>query len=139
MQNTYLNEFVPEKITIDNLTKINEGNIVDFLSCVESYCALIKDFDKSTQDKSTTVDMAASNKDLEKLHKEMENKLMNFKSENYINNSNFYVTLKNDMKTNSSFDETVKKMADAIANHINSGESGTPMKAKKTIKTNLSN
>ena len=69
----------------------------------------------------------------------MENKLMNFKSENYINNSNFYVTLKNDMKTNSSFDETMKKMADAIANHINSGESGTPMKAKKTIKTNLSN
>ena len=139
MQNTYLNEFVPEKITIDNLTKINEGNIVEFLSCVESYCALIKDFDKSTQDKSTTVDLAASNKDLEKLHKEMENKLMNFKSENYINNSNFYVTLKNDMKTNSSFDETMKKMADAIANHINSGESGTPMKAKKTIKTNLSN
>ena len=139
MQNTYLNEFVPEKITIDNLTKINEGNIVDFLSCVESYFALIKDFDQSTQDKSATVDMAASNKDLEKLHKEMENKLMNFKSENYINNSNFYVTLKNDMKTNSSFDETMKKMADAIANHINSGESGTPMKAKKTIKTNLSN
>ena len=139
MQNTYLNEFVPEKITIDNNTKINEGNVVDFLSCVESYCGLIRDFDKSTQEKSGNINRASTNKELEKLQKEIEFKLQNFKSENYINNSNFYVTLKNDIKiNNNSFDETMKKMADAIANHINSGESGTPLKMKKSLRGSIS-
>lgn len=138
MQSTYLNEFVPEKITIDNLTKINEGNVIEFLSCVESYCGLIRDFDKSTQEKNRNINRSPTNKELEKLQKDIELKLQNFKSENFINNSNFYVTLKNDIKVNNSFDETMKKMADAIANHINSGDSGTPLKKKTSLRGSVS-
>ena len=39
-------------MTINENTKINESNIIEFLACVQDYCQLIKDFDKSTQQKN---------------------------------------------------------------------------------------
>lgn len=121
LQNTYLADFVPEKITINEGMKINESNIIEFLSCVENFCLLIKEFDKSTQEKTVSPrdSMDISNRDLDRLKKEIEGKLDKFKSDNYVTN-NLYSSLKNDIKVSNNFDETIKRMAGLIADSVNS-------------------
>ena len=62
----------------------------------------------------------------------MRMKLEQFKKDNYIGN-NFYSTVKGDSKVNTSFDETIKKMADEIVRSVNQqgGVNISIMKKKK--------
>lgn len=48
----------------------------------------------------------------------MKTKIDLMKKENYINN-NFYHSMKNESKMNSSFDDTMRKMAEDIVNMVN--------------------
>ena len=134
-QSTYLSDFVPEKITIDVNTKINEANIIEFLSCIEYYVALMTEFEKNNAEMMYTnyeQNEVLSNKELDKLKKEINSKLEQFKYDNYINN-NVYLNMKNEIKMNS-FDDTIKKMARVIAEHVNDNEAGVPFKMKKPTK-----
>ena len=132
-QGTYLSEFVPEKITIDSHTKINETNIIEFLSCIDYYIELMNEFETTNAEMMRTSYEQyeiMSNKELDKLKKEINNKLDQFKFENYINN-NIYFNMKNEIKNNT-FDDTIKKMARVIAEHVNDNEAGVPLKMKKS-------
>ncbi len=121
LQSTYLSEFVNDKITINENTKLNESNIIEFLACVQDYCQLIKDFDKSTQQKNYIQDSYEINKDLDKLKRDINYKLQKFNYENCVQD-NVYDTIKKDIKSNQSFDETIKKLANEIANQVNNRE-----------------
>lgn len=129
IQRTYLSEFVPNKITINELTKFTENNVDEFFICVNDYCALIYEFDKSTNRENNTKSSSQLNKELDKLKKDIETKLGNFNAENCVNDS-FYTSIKNDLKTSSNFDETMKKMARIIVSQFNAGET-TPFKGKQ--------
>ena len=122
LQNTYLSDFVNDKIIINENTKINESNVIEFLACIQDYCQLIKDFDKSTQlSKSSIQDSYEINKDLDKLKRDINYKLQKFNFENCVQD-NVYDTIKKDIKSNQSFDETIKKLANEIANQVNNRE-----------------
>ncbi len=122
LQNTYLSDFVNDKIIINENTKINESNVIEFLACIQDYCQLIKDFDKSTQlSKSSIQDSYEINKDLDKLKRDINYKLQKFNYENCVQD-NVYDTIKKDIKSNQSFDETIKKLANEIANQVNNRE-----------------
>jgi len=120
VQNTYLSEFIPVKFNINDSTIINEKNVLDILACIKYYINLINDFDKSTnKNKNNDIDNANKiNKDLEKLKRDINNKLSKINMENCMHDS-FYNNMRLDMK-NSSFDYTIKKMANIIANQVNS-------------------
>ena len=122
LQSTYLSEFVNDKITINENTKLNESNIIEFLACVQDYCQLIKDFDKSTQQKNYIQDSYEINKDLDKLKKDINFKLQKFNYENCVQD-NVYDSIKKDIKNNQSFDDTIKRLAKEIADQINNKES----------------
>ena len=122
LQSTYLSEFVNDKMTINENTKINESNIIEFLACVQDYCQLIKDFDKSTQQKNYIQDSYEINKDLDKLKKDINFKLQKFNYENCVQD-NVYDSIKKDIKNNQSFDDTIKRLAKEIADQINNKES----------------
>jgi hypothetical protein len=132
LEDTYISEFIPKKVSIIKDLTYNESNIVEIIANVEDYNKLIEEFDKSAQshfyDKKVDV---LVNKDIEKLKMEMRNKLEMFKKDNYIGNE-FYTTVKGDVKVNTSFDETIRKMADNIVRTVNQGVvSVSPIKKKK--------
>lgn len=132
LEETYISEFIPKKVSIIKDLTYNESNIVEIIANVEDYNKLIEEFDRSVQSNyyDKRVDVLV-NKDIEKLKQEMRNKLELFKKDNYIGNE-FYTTVKGDVKVNTSFDETIRKMADNIVRTVNQGVVNvSPIKKKK--------
>jgi hypothetical protein len=132
LEETYISEFIPKKVSIIKDLTYNEINIVEIIANVEDYNKLIEEFDRSVQSNyyDKRVDVLV-NKDIEKLKQEMRNKLELFKKDNYIGNE-FYTTVKGDVKVNTSFDETIRKMADNIVRTVNQGVVNvSPIKKKK--------
>jgi hypothetical protein len=132
LDETYISEFIPKKVPIIKDLTYNESNIIELIANVEDYNKLIEEFDKSAQghhyDKK--LDLLV-NKDIDKLKQEMRAKLELFKKDNYIGNE-FYTTVKGDVKVNTSFDETIRKMADNIVRTVNQGVINvSPVKKKK--------
>jgi hypothetical protein len=118
LDETYISEYIPGKVAINKDVIYNESNIIEVLANVQDYQKLIEEFDKSSQqlyDKRTD---NIINKDIEKLKQEMRAKLERFDKDSCINN-NFYSSIKNEVKMNTSFDETIKKMADEIIKTVN--------------------
>lgn len=113
---TYLSEYVPSKIPIDDNLKYSESNVAFIIDNVENYNRLIVEFEKSITEQSED----QANRDLDKLRNEMKVKLEMLKKENCINN-NFNTTIKNETKGyNANFDETMKKLADTIVSQVSS-------------------
>lgn len=113
---TYLAEYVPEKIPINDNLKYSESNISSIIDNVQNYHRLIVEFEKSINEQNED----QGNRDLDKLRNEMKVKLEMLKKENCINN-NINTTLKNETKGNNpNFDETMKRLADTIVNQVSS-------------------
>lgn len=140
MEGSFFKHYIPEKVAVNKDVVYNESNIVQIVANVQDYVKLIEEVDKylnansvqNTQvwDKRTDI---LVNKDIEKLKIEMRSKLEQFKKDNYIN-QNFYTSMKNENKLNSSFDETIKKMADEIIKVVNTQGIGTKESTTKKKK-----
>ena len=129
MQDTYISDYVTEKVAINRDVAFSESNIVDILANVEDYQKIIEEFDKNNLgyfDKKADI---LVNKDIEKLKHEMRSKLDQFRKDNYMNSS-IYGNIKTENK-GSNYDETIKKMADEIIKVVNSQSLGKGADYKK--------
>lgn len=118
LQSTYISEYTPDKIAINKEVAFSESNIVEILANAEDYQKLYEEFQVNNQgyfDKKSDV---LVNKDIEKLKSEMRAKLDQFRKDGI--GSNFYNNFKENNKSPTNFDETIKKMADEIVKVVNS-------------------
>ena len=117
MQNTYLAEFVVKRMNIEENSKINETNVIDYLSAVYCFIQLINDFNENVENKKIVKESSnksiSINKSIENLQKEIRYKLSKFNYDNCFNK------VKKDSKQKSMFDEVIFKLANDIVNEVN--------------------
>ena len=117
MGNTYLSDFVVKKINIEENSKMNENNVLDYLGSVYCYIQLISDFNDNVlmkkeikQNMNTT---SLVNKSIENLDKEIKFKLLKFNYKNCLNK------VKKDKKQNNMFDAVIRRLANEIVKDVN--------------------
>ena len=117
MQNTYLAEFVVKRMNIEENSKINETNVIDYLSAVYCFIQLINDFNENVENKKIVKESSnksiSINKSIENLQKEIRYKLSKFNYDNCFNK------VKKDSKQKSMFDEVIFRLANDIVNEVN--------------------
>ena len=114
MNDTYISDYVSDRVVINNQTGFTESNVVEIMANVENYQKCMDQFGVESQRKDKFNDILV-NKDIEKLKNEMRAKLDAFKKDNYIG------TFKLENKGNNvSYDETIKRMADELVKVVNS-------------------
>ena len=117
MEDTYISDFVVKKMNIDDNSRINETNVLDYLGSVYCYIQLINDFNENVQIKkelkqSSNVSTQA-NKSIENLNKEIRFKLSKF------NYSNCFNKVKKDAKQKNDFDDVIRRLANEIVKDVN--------------------
>ena len=113
MQGTYISDYISEKVVINKDTGFTESNVEEILANVDNYNKVMEEFrfDNQTYDNSGDI---LVNKDIEKLKNDMRSKLDAFRKDNYIGQ------FKLDSKTPTSYDDTIKRMADELVRVVNS-------------------
>ena len=116
MQNTYLVDFVVKKMNIEENSKINEQNVIDYLGAVYCFIQLINDFQENIESKKIIKEnlskSSSVNKSIENLQKEIRAKLSKFNYDNCFNK------VKKDIKQRSMFDEVIFRLGNDIVNEI---------------------
>jgi hypothetical protein len=113
MNDTYISDYVSDRVVINKQTGFTESNVVEILANVENYGKCMNEFIVKNQKYDKTNDILV-NKDIEKLKNDMISKLDAFRKDNYLG------TFKIETKTNASYDETIKRMADELVKVVNS-------------------
>ena len=125
LNNTYLSEYVHDKCQIDSNLAYNEKTVYKFMSNVEEYYKLIQMFEQAMEDKKKGEEV----QELEKLRKEMVNKLCLFDKEKLLTES-LYTSMKMDSKIGMTFDDIIKRSSEKICTDIDDPE----FFEKKTVK-----
>ena len=125
LNNTYLSEYVHDKCQIDSNLAYNEKTVYKFMSNVEEYYKLIQTFEQAMEDKKKGEEV----QELEKLRKEMANKLCLFDKEKLLTES-LYTSMKMDSKIGITFDDIIKRSSKMICTQIDNPE----FFEKKTVK-----
>ena len=106
-----------KKINIEESSKINENNVLDYLGSVYCYVQLINDFNENVlmkKELKQNMNMSSLvNKSIENLDKEIKFKLLKF------NYKNCMKKVKNDKKQNSMFDDVIRRLANEIVKDVN--------------------
>ena len=117
MENTYLSDFVVKKMNIEENSKLNETNVLDYLGSVYCYIQLINDFNENVQAKKEikqNINMSSlANKSIENLDKEIKFKLSKF------NYNNCLSKVKKDAKQKNTFDDVIRRLANEIFKDVN--------------------
>ena len=117
MQNTYLVDYVVKRMNIEENSKLNETNVIDYLGSVYCFIQLINDFNENVQNKKLIKENLSKstlvNKNIENLQKEIRLKLSKFNYNNCLNK------VKKDIKQKSMFDEVIIRLANDIVNEVN--------------------
>ena len=117
MENTYLSDFVVKKMNIEETSKLNETNVLDYLGSVYCYIQLINDFNENVEAKKEikqNINMSSlANKSIENLDKEIKFKLSKFNYNNCLNK------VKKDAKQKNAFDDVIRRLANEIVKDVN--------------------
>ena len=117
IENTYLSDFVVKKMNIEENSKLNETNVLDYLGSVYCYIQLINDFNENVQAKKEikqNINMSSlANKSIENLDKEIKFKLSKF------NYNNCLSKVKKDAKQKNTFDDVIRRLANEIVKDVN--------------------
>ena len=113
MNDTYISDYVSDRVVINKQTGFTESNVVEILANVENYQKCMDEFGVETQSYDKSNDILV-NKDIEKLKNDMRAKLDAFRKDNYAG------SFKMENKANMSYDETIKRMADELVKVVNS-------------------
>ena len=125
LDNTFLSDFIANKINIDDTSEFSEKTIDKYISNVQDYFRLIDEWDKSSRE----------NKELgeiDKLREEMKQKLGKFEQSRLIS-QDFYESMQLDYKKGIKLDEIIKKSSHKIALDIQNPYSKSTV-LNKTIK-----
>ena len=120
MQKTYLSDFVVSKNNVEDKSKLTENNVINFLGTVYCYCQLIKDFDDNVKYNNQTTKSSENeaNRTLDFLNKDIKIKLSKI-TKNSCVNDNISNSINNVVKRGNDFDETIKRLANVIADQVN--------------------
>ena len=120
MQKTYLTDFVVNRNNVEEKSKLNENNVINFLGTVYCYCQLIKDFDENVKynNQTTKTQESEANRTLDFLNKDIRFKLSKI-NKNICNNDNINNSINNVIKKGNDFDETIKRLANVIVDQVN--------------------
>ena len=123
MQKTYLSDFVVSKNNVEDKSKLSENNVINFLGTVYCYCQLIKDFDDNVKynkynNQTTNTSEHEANRTLDLLNKNIKIKLSKITKKSCVND-NISNSINNVVKRGNDFDETIKRLANVIADHVN--------------------
>ena len=125
LDNTFLSDFIANKMNIDDTSEFSEKTIDKCISNVQDYFRLIDEWDKSSRE----------NKELgeiDKLREEMKQKLGKFEQSRLISRD-FYESMQLDYKKGIKLDEIIKKSSHKIALDIQNPYSKSTV-LNKTIK-----
>ena len=140
MQKTYLADFIVTKNYIDENSKMSEKNIISYLGTMYCYCHLIKDFDESFRNKKLNLKSYSRvqvNKDLDIMKKNFRLKLSRINS-NSCANLNINKSIYNAVKRGDNFDDTIKKLANNLVEHINANSDYSMQNLSSMMTNNMS-
>ena len=104
-------------MNIEENSKLNETNVLDYLGSVYCYIQLINDFNENVQAKKEikqNINMSSlANKSIENLDKEIKFKLSKF------NYNNCLSKVKKDAKQKNTFDDVIRRLANEIVKDVN--------------------
>ena len=129
LNNTYVGDYIPNKIRMINKMKYNESNIVTIFDNISNYYKLICEMEKSFD--MNKVDN--SNKLIDSLGQDFSNILENFRFDGYLNNKMVKQEHKN---SGNDYNQTIKKLTENIVNLANSGNFSNHSKLSKSNKFN---
>lgn len=115
LNQTYLSEYIPNKLQIDSHLKYSETSIEKFISNVEDYFKLIQMFEEGINEGGVDPE----SRELDRLRLEIKTKLDNYEKDKVLGN-NFYVTMKSEAKSGLDYTEIIKRSSELIMNNVNS-------------------
>ena len=114
LNQTYLSDYIPNKIPVDKNLAYTESTVNKFISNIQDYYKLIQTFEDGIND----INRDNYENDIDKLRNEMKNKLENFDKGKIINKT-IFTTMKNEQKSGLNFDEIIKKNSEMIIGLLN--------------------
>ena len=114
LNQTYLSDFIPNKIPVDKNLPYTESTVNKFISNIQDYYKLIQNFEDGIND----INRDNYENDIDKLRNEMKNKLENFDKGKIINKT-IFTTMKNEQKSGLNFDEIIKRNSEMIIGLLN--------------------
>lgn len=124
MQNSYLVDFVVKRMIIEESSKINEQNVIDYLSSVYCFVELIRDFEEFTQNKNQAEEENIQNIQSVSVIMPVNNNIDDFQRE--ITNKypkkiydDCKDRIKKDIKQKCLFDDIIRRLANEIVDEVN--------------------
>ena len=128
LNNTYVSDYIPNKVRMLNM-KYNESNISNVFDNIANYYKLIVEMEKSLEGNNKSEKIDNTNKKLESLGLDFQNKLENFKFDGYLNPKLIRQEHKN---TGMDYVQTIEKLSENIINLTTSGSLSMSSKFSKT-------
>ena len=134
LNETYLSEYVPDKMSIDPNKKYNYKNINNYLSNVEDYFNLVNDW-KGNNDTENFDSIEKQNFD--KLREEMKNKLEGFEAKRLMNKS-VSKSIQLERKKGKELNDIIKKTSNVITGQMKN-QQNNKMNNSKFIRSSKTN
>ena len=128
LNNTYVSDYIPNKVRMLNM-KYNESNVSNVFDNISNYYKLIVEMEKSLEGNNKSEKIDNTNKKLESLGLDFQNKLENFKFDGYLNPKLIRQEHKN---TGMDYVQTIEKLSENIINLTTSGSLSMSSKFSKT-------
>ena len=107
LDDTFLSDFIANKMNIDETTEFNENTIEKYVSNVQDYFKLVEEWDKTSKESKEVGE-------IEKLREEMKQKLGKFEQSRLIS-QDFYDAMQLDYKKGVKLEDIIKKSSNRIA------------------------
>ena len=131
LDNTFLSDFIMNKINIDETSEFNEKTIDKYISNVQDYFSLVQEWDKTTKEKKD------GENEIDRLREEMKQKLGKFEHNRLISQE-FDERMKLDYKKGLKLEEIIKKNSNRIVLDIQNPYSKSAVLGKTKKKLNMS-
>ena len=134
LNETFLSEFIINKMNVDPNTRYNYKNISNYLANVEDYLNLIYQWKDNN---STDNFILTEQKNMDNLREEMKQKLENFETNRVLNNS-LYSSMKTERKNGTGLSQIIKKTSNDILGQMKNNKNKTNTSGFNKTKNNKS-
>ena len=131
LDNTFLSDFIANKINIDDTSEFTEKTIDKYISNVQDYYSLVQEWDKSTKEKKE------GENEIDRLREEIKQKLGKFEHNRLISQE-LDEKMKLDYKKGLKLEEIIKKNSNKIVLDIQNPYSKSAVFTKTKKKMNMS-
>lgn len=118
LNGTYLADYVPNKMNVDQNIKYTEQTVNKFISNVEDYYKLIQEFDEWVEGPKRWEEAD----ELELLRREIREKLENFEK-NKVLNKNLFSSMKSEVRNGTKIKDIIQHTSSLLLDHLESSNS----------------